>query len=126
MTHNNQAADRLDYWRQRCLAKLGSSEETPFGPDVLVYKVAGKMFASLSVNTPLTINLKCDPQEAMILRASFAAVIPGYHMNKKHWNTIDLSAELDEDLLAGWLDDSYDLVVKGLPKALQARLGGQG
>ncbi len=61
----------------------------------------------------------------MILRASFAAVIPGYHMNKKHWNTIDLSAELDEDLLAGWLDDSYDLVVKGLPKALQARLGGQ-
>lgn len=125
MTHNNQAADRLDSWRRRCLAKLGSSEETPFGPEVLVYKVAGKMFASLSVNTPLTINLKCDPQEAMILRASFAAVSPGYHMNKKHWNTIDLSVTWADGLVENWLDDSYDLVVKGLTKALQARLRGQ-
>ncbi|WP_320827260.1 MmcQ/YjbR family DNA-binding protein [Reinekea sp.] len=122
MTNNKISAERLDYWRHYCQAKLGSSEETPFGPDALVYKVGGKIFALVRLAAPLSINLKCDPQEAMILRASFDAVIPGYHMNKKHWNTIDLSAELASGLVEGWLDDSYALVLKGLPKALQARL----
>ena len=110
----------LDYWRAVCSAKIGSSEETPFGPETLVYKVAGKMFALLRVNTPLSMNLKCDPQEAMIIRESFSAVTPGYHMNKKHWNTVKLDTELDKQLIKGWIDDSYDLVIASLPKKTQA------
>jgi predicted DNA-binding protein (MmcQ/YjbR family) len=112
----------LDYWREICLSKISSSEETPFGPEALVYKVGGKMFALIGVNAPLSMNLKCDPQEAMIIRESFEAVIPGYHMNKKHWNTVDLEADLDKELIKGWIDDSYDLVVKSLPKKVQAAL----
>ncbi len=112
----------LEYWRSRCLAKVGSVEETPFGPETLVYKVGGKMFALMGVEPPLSINLKCDPQEAMILRDTFAEVIPGYHMNKKHWNTVALDTQLDQNLILGWIDDSYDLVVKGLPKKVHSAL----
>lgn len=115
----------LSDWRAYCAAQPGSEETTPFGPAVLVYKVAGKMFALLSIEPPLTINLKCDPQEALILRESFAAVTPGYHMNKKHWNTIALTAELDSELIRSWIDDSYQWVVKGLSKAAQQRLSMQ-
>ncbi|WP_320822789.1 MmcQ/YjbR family DNA-binding protein [Reinekea sp.] len=125
MTKIDISSARIDYWRHCCQAKLGSSEETPFGPDTLVYKAGGKIFALLRLAKPLSINLKCDPQEAMILRASFDSVTPGYHMIKKHWNTIDLSAGLASGLVEGWLDDSYALVLKGLPKALQARLAGK-
>ncbi|TXR54292.1 MmcQ/YjbR family DNA-binding protein [Reinekea thalattae] len=105
-------SDDIQYWRQTCQNKLGASEETPFGEGTLVYKVGGKMFALLRLSEPLSINLKCDPQEAMILRDSFSEVTPGYHMNKKHWNTVDLSTELDNELIKGWIDDSYDLVCK--------------
>lgn len=117
--------DVLSHWREVCLAKLGSEEDTPFGPEALVYEVHGKMFALIGVSPPLTMNLKCDPQEAMIIRESFEAVTAGYHMNKKHWNTVDLEANLDEELIKGWIDDSYDLVVKGLPKKVQAQLQNQ-
>jgi predicted DNA-binding protein (MmcQ/YjbR family) len=112
----------LGYWRDVCNAKIGSQEETPFGPEALVYKVGGKMFALLRVNSPISMNLKCDPQEAMIIRESFAAVTPGYHMNKKHWNTVDLEAGLDEALVKGWIDDSYELVVSKLTKATRNAL----
>lgn len=116
---------RLAEWRDRLLAKPGSVEETPFGPEALVYKVAGKMFALLGVGgRGLTLNLKCDPQEAMILRDTFEAVTPGYHMNKRHWNTIDLDAGLDPALIQDWVDDSYDLVKAKLPKRVQSQLTG--
>lgn len=114
--------ETLDYWRSICSAKLGSEECTPFGPEALVYKVGGKMFALIGIKPPLTMNLKCDPQEAMIIRESFTAVRPGYHMNKKHWNTVELEADLDKTLIKGWVDDSYELVVGSLTKKAQAAL----
>lgn len=116
-----------DFWRERLNAKPGTTEETPFGPQALVYKVAGRMFALLMHDrTPLAVNLKCDPQQALIIRDTFSAVTPGYHMNKKHWNTVDLEAGLDIELVQSWIDDSYDLVKSKLPKAVQARLSQPG
>jgi predicted DNA-binding protein (MmcQ/YjbR family) len=112
----------LENWRAALLAKPGSQEDTPFGPDALVYKVAGKMFGLIGLGSRLTMNLKCDPQDALILREAFLAVTPGYHMNKQHWNTIDLTAGLDPDLINDWIDDSYQLVVSKLPKKHQAQL----
>jgi predicted DNA-binding protein (MmcQ/YjbR family) len=107
----------MNYWRDVCLSKKGAVEDTPFGPDALVYKVAGKMFALLSQRKEgLSLNVKCDPQEALIIRDSFSAVTSGYHMNKKHWNTINLEQNLDEQLIKGWIDDSYLLVVNSLAK----------
>ncbi len=119
---SDDATQQLQYWRQRCLAKLGSEESTPFDSTTLVYKVGGKMFALLRVGSDLAINLKCDPQEALILRDTFKEVIAGYHMNKKHWNTIDLTTELDPALVEGWIDDSYDLVKRSLSKKIQVAL----
>lgn len=120
-------SEQIEFWRERLNAKPGSQEETPFGPQALVYKVAGKMFALLMLDrSPLGLNLKCEPQQALIIRDTFAAVTPGYHMNKKHWNTIDLEAQLDIDLIQSWIDDSYDLVKSKLPKAVQARLSHNG
>lgn len=102
------------------MSKKGAVEETPFGPDALVYKVAGKMFALLNQREHgLGINLKCDPQEALIIRDSFSAVTAGYHMNKKHWNTINLEQGLEEQLIRGWIDDSYLLVVNALAKKVR-------
>ncbi|WP_108126035.1 MmcQ/YjbR family DNA-binding protein [Saccharospirillum mangrovi] len=119
--------NEVEVWRERLSAKPGCTEETPFGPQALVYKVAGKMFALLMIDrTPLGMNLKCDPQQALIIRDTFSAVTPGYHMNKKHWNTIDLEAGLDIELVQSWIDDSYELVKQTLPKAVQARLVHQG
>lgn len=112
----------LDFWRTVMQSKPGSQEETPFGPDALVYKVAGKMFGLIGLGDRLTMNLKCDPQDALILREAFPAVTPGYHMNKQHWNTVDLTAGLDPDLISEWIDDSYDLVVRSLPKKQQTQL----
>ena len=98
-----------------CLSKPGAEETTPFGPDVLVYKVAGKMFALTSPDDfPSTVNLKCDPERSIELRDEYPAITPGYHMNKKHWVSIDLpsaGAPLDE-----LIRDSYELVVATLPR----------
>ena len=117
--------ETVDLWRERLLAKPGATEDTPFGPEALVYKVAGKMFALIRLGeTRLDMNLKCDPQEAMIIRDSFEAVTPGYHMNKKHWNTVDLLAGLETELIQGWVDDSYELVKSKLPKRVQSQLTG--
>ncbi|WP_028669228.1 MmcQ/YjbR family DNA-binding protein [Saccharospirillum impatiens] len=115
-------AQSLESWRAIMLAKPGSQEDTPFGPDALVYKVAGKMFGLIGVGDRFILNLKCDPQDALILREAFTAVTPGYHMNKQHWNTVDLTAGLEPDLITDWIDDSYQLVVRSLPKKLQTQL----
>jgi len=101
--------------REYILKKKGAYEDFPFGPSVIVYKVKRKMFALVAFDeTPQRINLKCDPELAPHLRAAFKAVLPGYHMNKKHWNTIIMDDSVPEDELLAMIDDSYDLVVKGL------------
>jgi predicted DNA-binding protein (MmcQ/YjbR family) len=99
-------------------------EDFPFGPEVAVMKVAGKMFATLSHAADLwRINLKCDPDEALMLRDIFDAVLPGYHMNKRHWNTVLLDGSIPRGEIERMIDSSFDLVVSGLParsrKALQ-------
>ncbi len=105
------------------LSKPGAEETTPFGPDVLVYKVGGKVFALTQPDEfPSKINLKCDPERAVILREEHDAIIPGYHMNKRHWNTLTLGKSLPSKLVRELIDHSYDLVVASLPKAERAKL----
>ncbi|MEV5970021.1 MmcQ/YjbR family DNA-binding protein [Streptomyces sp. NPDC051921] len=111
-----------DQLRAFCLDFNDASEEFPFGPDVSVFKVAGKMFALSWLDAdPLTVNLKCDPDEAVRLREEYPAVAPGYHMNKRHWNTVSVG-ELPDRMVRELVEDSYDLVVAGLPKAVRLRL----
>ncbi|WP_329120725.1 MmcQ/YjbR family DNA-binding protein [Streptomyces sp. NBC_01353] len=108
--------------RAFCLDFNDATEEFPFGPDTSVFKVAGKMFALASLDgRPLSINLKCEPEEAVRLREEYSAVAPGYHMNKRHWNTVVVGG-LPDRMVRELIEDSYDLVVAGLPKAVRLRL----
>jgi len=108
--------DLADF-RAYCLAKPNVTEGTPFGSDTLVFKVGGKMFALASLDeVPPRVNLKCDPERALDLRDRYEEVQPGYHMNKKHWNTVELSGGIPEAELRSMIDHSYDLVVARLPK----------
>ena len=112
----------LAKFREYCLSKPQTTEGTPFGPDVVVFKVGGKMFALASLDqVPATANLKCDPDLALELRDRYEQVRPGYHMNKKHWNTIDIEAGIPDAELRKMIDHSYDLVVKRLPKSKRVR-----
>lgn len=105
--------------------KPGSTEEIPFGPDVWVYKVGGKIFGLLSwPSSPLTISLKCDPDFALALRDQFPAVQPGYHLNKKHWNTITLDSSIPVEEIWSLIDHSYTLILKSLPKAEREKYQG--
>ena len=119
----------MDYHAVRayCAGKPGTVEDFPFGPDTLVFKVKGKMFALMGAapqqDGPSTINLKCDPELAEVLRQTFAAVTPGYHMNKRHWNTVVLDGTVPEPDLLDMIDNSYALVVKGLKRADREELG---
>jgi predicted DNA-binding protein (MmcQ/YjbR family) len=107
----------IETLQQYCLSKKGVTEETPFGPDNLVYKVGGKMFLLASLDSvPLQFNAKCDPEEAIQLRDAHACVLPGYHMNKKHWNTILVDGTVSDKELQQWIDASYHLVVDSLPQ----------
>jgi predicted DNA-binding protein (MmcQ/YjbR family) len=112
----------IETFRSFCLKKKGVTEEFPFGEDVLVFKVLGKMFALINVQTFESINLKCDPEKAAELRERYSSVIPGYHMNKKHWNTIMLDGSLPDKLILEWTTDSYDLIVNSLSKIQQRQL----
>ncbi len=105
----------IETFRNYCLSKKGVTEEFPFGEDTLVFKVIGKMFALTNVDRFYSINLKCDPEEAVVLRETYAAVTPGYHMNKVHWNSIIMDGSVNDVLICDWVDKSYDLVVKKLP-----------
>ncbi len=106
--------------RAYTLAKKGVEECQPFGPDNLVYKIGGKVFLLVSLDAvPLQFNVKCDLDTALELRETHACVLPGYHMNKKHWNTIIADGSASVRLLHEWIDDSYHLVVASLPKAQQ-------
>jgi predicted DNA-binding protein (MmcQ/YjbR family) len=112
-----------DALRKHCLAQPEAVEEFPFTPEHSVFKVAGKMFAlSALERKPLEINLKGDPELALQFRASYEAVRPGYHMNKRHWNTITLGGDVPDRLVRDMIEDSYDLVVGKLASARRERL----
>jgi len=106
----------LETFRNYCLGLKGVTEEMPFGDTVLVYKVEGKMFALTGIDLFSSINLKCDPEEAIELRERYPAVQPGYHMNKQHWNTILVDYSIPDQLLLEWTRKSYELVIAKLPK----------
>ncbi|MEU3625139.1 DNA-binding protein [Amycolatopsis coloradensis] len=109
--------------RKICLAFPGAREEFPFGADTSVFKVAGKVFALGPLKAkPLRISLKCEPDLAVRLRAEHPAIIPGYHLNKQHWNTVELDGSLTGDFVREMIEDSYDLVVAGLPKREREKL----
>jgi predicted DNA-binding protein (MmcQ/YjbR family) len=113
--------------RDHCLSKPGATEGFPFGESALVFKVAGKMFALIDVESaPLRISLKCDPEEAERLRTRHSAVGPGYHLNKAHWNTVEVDGSVRPEVLRGWVDDSYALVVARLTRAERASIPPQG
>ncbi|MFZ1751207.1 MAG: MmcQ/YjbR family DNA-binding protein [Saprospiraceae bacterium] len=102
---------------QYCQQKKGVTDGFPFGGDTLVFKVINKIFALSGIDTlPFKVNLKCDPEWALDLRETYEDVAPGYHMNKKHWNTVTMEGALDEALIAKMIDHSYDLVASSLPK----------
>jgi len=106
----------IEFVREYCLTKVGSSESMPFGDETLVMKVMDKVYALISLEGDLRINLKCDPERAIELREEYPSIQPGYHMNKKHWNTITIEGELSDQELRHWIKHSYDLVVAKLPK----------
>ena len=112
----------IEFLREYCLKKQFVSEETPFGPDALVMKVHNKMFCIFSISNFVSINLKCNPEEAPELRANYIAIEPGFHMNKKHWNTVKFHQDASDEFILKMLDVSYLLVVKTLPKKLQATI----
>jgi len=107
--------------RDFCLTFKGVTESFPFDEDTLVFKVMGRIFALLSLEDQ-TLNLKCDPEKAIALRETYDAVTPGYHMNKKHWNTIQLTGQVTERLIREWIRDSYRIVTEGLSKKDQKKL----
>lgn len=107
----------IESLREYCLSKKFVEESVPFGPDVLVFKVMGKMFLLLPLNSEhLQFNVKCNPELANELREKYDCVQPGYHMNKQHWNTIIVDGTVSTRELKEWIDHSYDLIVASLPK----------
>ncbi|MCB0879420.1 MAG: MmcQ/YjbR family DNA-binding protein [Thermoleophilia bacterium] len=108
-----------DDLHELCLSFPGASHDFPFGPETVVYRVAGKLFALSPVDSePLRVNLKCDPLLAEQLRDEFpTAVLPGWHMNKRHWNTVVDDGTIDDDLIVTMVEDSYDLIVDSLPRS---------
>src|SRR6266581_3251272 len=110
----------LVQFREYCLIKRRVTESTPFGPDVLVFKVGGKMFALAVLDeVPTTVNLKCDPDWALYLRDRYEQVRPAYHMNKKHWNTVELDSGIPDTELRKMIDHSYELVAQKLPRKMR-------
>jgi predicted DNA-binding protein (MmcQ/YjbR family) len=112
----------IELLRNYCIAKKGVEETFPFDNDTLVFKVMEKMFALTSLNEPVSVNLKCDPEYAISLREQYDAIQPGWHMSKTHWNTVSFLGNLDDKFILELVDHSYDQVVKGLTKKLRAEL----
>lgn len=112
----------ITFFRTYCLAKNGVTEDTPFDPDTLCFRVGGKIFAIVDILAFESVNLKCDPELAVDIRERYSSVTPGYHMNKKHWNTVPFDRSIPDRIILEWVDHSYDLVFKSLPKKVQADL----
>lgn len=113
----------IEEFREYCLSKPATAESFPFDENTLVFKVAGKMFALTDIVDAFNINIKCDPETAIGLREHHDCVQPGYHMNKKHWNTIIIDGSVSDALLKDWIDSSYDLIVSSLNKSQRALFG---
>lgn len=110
--------------RRCCLRHPGASEDFPFGPEHSVFRVGGKMFAISALDrAPLEVSVKCEPELAVDLRNTYPAIRPGYHLNKRHWNTITVDGSLPDPLVRDLVEDSYDLVVSALPKRVRRELG---
>jgi predicted DNA-binding protein (MmcQ/YjbR family) len=108
-----------------CAALPGAVEDYPFGEGVAVFKVVGRMFALVALDgSPGSVNLKCEPELALELRARYPSVRPGYHQNKRHWNTVELDGSVEDDELRSMIEHSYELVVAGAPRAARERLRG--
>lgn len=113
----------IEAFRDYCLSKKGVTEEFPFDKSTLVFKVMGKMFALTGLERiPFSVNLKCDPDRAIELREYHSEITPGYHMNKKHWNTVNFSSSLPTNMILEMIDHSYDLVVSSLTKKIKQEL----
>ena len=114
----------LEEIRQYCLQKKGTSEDFPFGEDTLVFRVKEKIFCLVNLEKiPTFVNLKCDPEKAVELRGEYSSVKPGYHMNKRHWNSVYLEGGFSDRELKEWIDHSYSLVARGLKKSERIELG---
>lgn len=112
----------IEFFRDYCLAKQGVTEEFPFDRDTLVFKVMNKIFVLTDVDQFESVNLKCDPERAIELREINAGIKPGFHMNKKHWNTVETTGIISDNLLKELIDHSYSMVVKGLAKTAKEQL----
>jgi predicted DNA-binding protein (MmcQ/YjbR family) len=100
----------IEILREYCISKKNTTESFPFGDDTLVFKTAGRIFSLVNLEGDLSINLKCDPAQAIELRERYSSVTPGYHMNKKHWNTIIIDGTVPDKEILSWIDHSYQLV----------------
>lgn len=112
----------IEEFRDYCISKPGVSESFPFDSTTLVFKVMGKMFALADIEEFSSMNLKCNPEFALELRERYQAVQPGFHMNKKHWNTVSIHMDASDKEIYQWIDDSYNLVVQSLTKKMQTEL----
>ena len=113
--------------RDHCLSFVGAEETFPFGPETSVFKVGGKIFALSQLGADsLRVSLKCEPELGQALRAAHAAVLPGYHLNKRHWNTVIIDGSLPDETVRDMVEDSYDLVVSKLPAASRRAVGWRG
>jgi predicted DNA-binding protein (MmcQ/YjbR family) len=113
----------LAEFREHCIRLPGFSEDLPFGPEVLAFRVGGKIFALMDVDLFVSVNLKCDPERAIELREQYPGITPGYHMNKQHWNTVLCDGSVPHKLLLELAEHSYTLVRASLPKKLRDGLG---
>jgi predicted DNA-binding protein (MmcQ/YjbR family) len=112
----------IEELREYCLSLKGVAEDFPFDETTLVFKVAGKMFCLTDLEGSLSISIKNDPERNIELREEFPAVKPGYHLNKKHWNTVELDGTIADDMIKNWIDESYDLVTMSLPRKIQLEI----
>lgn len=115
----------IEELRDYCIAKKGVEESFPFDNETLVFKVMGKIFLLTGITSqPLRFNVKCEPEKAIELRAKYSCIMPGYHMNKQHWNTITCDGSVNDKLLKEWIDESYFLIADSLSKKLKTELDG--
>ncbi|MRT92470.1 MmcQ/YjbR family DNA-binding protein [Ancylomarina sp. 16SWW S1-10-2] len=112
----------IEELRDYCITKKGVSESFPFDEETLVFKVMNKMFLLTNINKELSMNVKCDPEKAIELREKYSFVLPGWHMNKRLWNTVNIEGSISDQQIKEWIDDSYNLIVTSLTKKLQNEL----
>jgi predicted DNA-binding protein (MmcQ/YjbR family) len=112
----------IEQIREYCLSLPGVTEDMPFGVDTLVFRVMNKIFALVNLDGETRINLKCDPARAIELREEYPSIIPGYHMNKEHWNTLIMDGRLKRELIISLIDHSFKLIAESLPKAKKEEL----